>query len=118
LLAPADVLPGSLTQGFTFNVDLNANAGTVNVDASSTRADSGLRAGTVAVLEFQVKNNAPAGAAFVDLNKQQGSTLTLLQGQHASGAPFEFTLSPAPSDTPGSTLDGVVTVLTMSTGAA
>ena len=34
LLSPANVLPGSLTQGFTFHVDLNATAGTVNVDAS------------------------------------------------------------------------------------
>ena len=67
LLSPSDVLPGSLTQGFSFNVDLNANAGTVNVDATSSGTDSGLGAGTVAVLEFQVKSNAPAGAAFVDL---------------------------------------------------
>src|SRR5208282_4982369 len=63
LLSPADVLPGSLTQGFRFQVDINANAGTVNVDATSASADSGLGAGTVAVLEFQVKSNAPAGAA-------------------------------------------------------
>src|SRR5208337_917109 len=37
LLSPADVLPGSLTQGFTFQVDVNANAGTIGVDATSSR---------------------------------------------------------------------------------
>jgi len=110
LVSPADVLPGSLTQGFNFNVDLNANAGTVNVDATSTSADSGLGAGTVAVLEFQVKPNAPAGAGFVDLVPVQGSTATVLEGQNASGA-FRFVLSPAPSTSPGSPLDGAVTVL-------
>src|SRR5208282_420221 len=110
LVSPADVLPGSLTQGFSFSVDLNANAGTVDVDATSQTPDSSRGAGTVAVLEFQVKSKAPAGAGFVDLVPVQGSTATFIQGKNASGA-FQFVLAPAPSASPGSPLDGAVTVL-------
>src|SRR5208282_1396723 len=119
LLSPADVLPGSLTQGFTFSVNVNANAGTVNVNATlpplgkggAGGVDSGLGAGTVAVLVFQVKSAAPAGSAFVDLQAEQGDTPTLLQGEDASGHPFQFILAPTPTITLGGPIDGQVNVL-------
>ena len=75
--------------------------------ASSGR---GLGAGTVVMLEFQIMSDAPAGAAFVDLDAEQGSASTWLQGADSQGQPFRFVLSPAPDNTPGSPLDGLVTI--------
>jgi hypothetical protein len=96
------------------NINPNAQAGTVAVDETGGPVQ-GQGAGSVAVLVFQVKSIAPAGAAFVDLQQdlapQGGSERTALFGQDALGQPFQFTLSPAPSDAPGSPDDGLVTVL-------
>jgi hypothetical protein len=46
-----------------------------------------------------------------DLAPQNGSERTALFGQDALAQPFQFTLSPSPSDAPGSPDDAMVTVL-------
>jgi len=92
----AAVQLGSLTQRFSLSVDPNAQAGTVAVDAGGSPVQ-GQGGGSVAVLVFQVKSNAPAGNAFVDLQPdlapQGGSERTALFGQDPLGQPFGFVLS-------------------------
>jgi Cohesin domain len=110
----AAVQLGSLTQGFTLSVNPNAQAGTVAVDETGSPVQ-GQGGGSVAVLVFQVKSDAPAGTAFVDLQQdlvpQGGSERTALFGRDALGQAFQYVLSPAPSDAAGSKDDGLVTVL-------
>jgi hypothetical protein len=112
-LALVAVQLGSLTQGFSVSVNPDAQAGTVAVDESGSPVQ-GQGGGSVAVLVFQIKSDAPPGAAFVDLQQdlatQGGSEQTVLLGQDAQGQPFRFILSPAPSDAAGTPLDGVVRV--------
>jgi hypothetical protein len=106
---------GSLTQGFSLAVNPNAQAGTVAVDAVSDAPVTAPGPGSVAVLVLNLKDDAAPGPAFVDLQQslasQGGSERTALVGQDALGHYFQFILSPAVADAPGSPDDGVVTVL-------
>jgi len=114
--------PGSLTQpaqGFTISSDDDPQAGVLVVNATSAQALSGQGAGSVAVLEFQVKSAAPAGAAFVNLDASVPaaatpvleSESTQLSGVDGQGDPAIFVLSPAPSNAPGGPDDGLVNVV-------
>jgi len=116
------VQAGSLTQpaeGFTVSSDVDPQAGVLVVNATSAQPLSGAGAGSVAVLEFQVKLSAPAGAAVVNLDASVpatavsvlGADSTQLSGVDGQGDPAIFVLSPGPSNVPGSPDDGLVNVL-------
>ena len=73
------------------------------------RGDGG--AGSLAVIRFQVKADAPAGSASINLLENSGNTWTLPGGTNAQGNDFLFDLEPRPSNAAGSVLDGRIDVL-------
>ena len=112
-VSAADVQKGSLTEGFdSFAVRVDQDAGIIYISGYRTDGPlSGQGAGSVAVISFHVKNNAPPGEAFINLLENAGNCRTALSGADAQGNSFLFDLEPRPSNATGDALDGRVTIL-------
>ena len=108
----ANVLRGSLTGTFdSFTVNLDRAAGIICISGYRTAGPLGGSAGgSVAVINFQVRANAPAGPAIINLMQNVGTTWSLLGGTDAQGNDFLFDLQPRPSNAAGDPLDGVINV--------
>ena len=108
----ADVQRGSLTGAFdNFTVTIDAVAGIIRIEGYHTAGPlDGLGSGSVAMIDFHVKANAPAGAAFVNLLQNAGPTWTLAAGTDGQGNEFLFDLEPRPSNAAGNVLDGSINV--------
>jgi hypothetical protein len=96
---------GSLTADFDlFLVNHDAAAGTIRVGlgrSAGSVADRG--PGSVLLLTFRIRENAPSGRAVINLRRGLGLAATQLN----EGG---LELNPAPSDRAGDALDGVITV--------
>ena len=114
-VSAADVEKGSLTTGFdSFTVRVDQQAGIIYISGYGTDGPlMGQGAGSVANISFQVKDNAPAGAAFINLMASSGTARTALSGVDALGNPFLFDLEPRPSNAAGDALDGRIDVLSL-----
>ena len=108
----ADVLRGSLTETFdSFTVNLDRAAGIICISGYRTAGPlGGFAGGSVAVIDFTVRDNAPAGPAIINLMQNVGTTWSLLGGTDAQGNDFLFDLQPRPSNAAGDPLDGVINV--------
>lgn len=97
---------GSLTDDFDLLiVNHDAAAGTLRIGLSRTAGPiSEEGPGSVVLLTFRIKAEAPAGRAIINLRQSLGGTQTAL----SEGA---LELNPAPRDRAGDVLDGVITVL-------
>ncbi len=127
VVSVGDVVRGSLTQtfdNFTVNVDRAAgiiyisgyrglvSGGVVSGGVVSGGVVSGeLSGGSLALITFHVKPDAPAGAAIINLMQNAGSAWTALGGTDAQGNDFLFDLEPRPSNAAGDALDGCINVL-------
>ena len=91
-VSAADVQRGSLTAGFsTFTVRVDQDAGIIYISGYQTDgALLGQGAGSLATIDFHLKDNAPAGAAGVKLLKNVGDCWTVLGGMDALGDDFLF----------------------------
>ena len=102
-VSAADVQRGSLTAGFSsFVVRVDQDAGIIYISgyqrdgaipsplplSQRERGDGG--AGSLAVISFQVRDNAPAGAAGVQVLKNVGDCWTVLGGVDGLGNDFLF----------------------------
>ena len=67
--------------------------------------------GSLALISFQVRADAPAGAAVINLMESAGSVRTALGGTNGQGNDFLFDLQPRPSNVAGDVLDGWINVL-------
>ncbi len=113
----ADVVRGSLTQTFdNFTVNLDRAAGIIYISGYRGLVSGGVvsgewSGGSLALITFHVKDNAPAGPAIINLLQDAGSTVTALGGTDARGNDFLFDLEPRPSNAAGDALDGRVVVV-------
>ena len=82
-VSAADVQRGSLTGTFdSFTVSVDAAAGIIRIEGYRSAGPlDGLGSGSVALIDFQVKANAPAGAAAINLLQNAGTTWTSV-GRH------------------------------------
>ena len=74
--------------------------------------------GSLALITFHVKPDAPAGAAVINLMESVGSARTALGGTDGQGNNFLFDLQPRPSNVAGDVLDGSIDVLPAAVPAA
>lgn len=97
---------GTLTEGFdVFQANLDREHGTIRVGLGRTAgAIEGRGSGSVLRITFQVRADAPAGAAIINLRQGLGQTRTQLN----EGG---LDLIPDPSDEEGDALDGRILVL-------
>src|SRR5262249_11927941 len=97
---------GRLTRDFDlFATNIDADAGTIAVGLGRSAGPiEGRGAGSVLLLTFRIRTDAPAGRAIVNLREQLGTMRT----QVNEGA---FDLNPDPSDQGGAVLDGVIRVV-------
>ena len=113
----SDVVRGSLTQTFdNFTVNLDRAAGIIYISGYRGLVSGGVvsgewSGGSLALITFHVKDNAPAGPAIINLLQDAGSTVTALGGTDARGNDFLFDLEPRPSNAAGDALDGRVVVV-------
>ena len=109
----ADVLRGSLTQNFdNFTVNIDRAAGIIYISGYRSAGPlAGFGGGSLALITFHVKDNAPAGPAIINLLENAGSVRTALGGTDAQGNDFLFDLEPRPSNAAGDALDGRINVL-------
>ena len=100
-----DVQRGRLTADFDLMiVNLDAAAGTVRVGLSRSLGPIEDRGpGSVLLLTFQIKPDAPPGQAIINLRRDLAPTQTQLNEGW-------LVLGPAPSNRAGDILDGVITV--------
>ena len=107
-----DVHAGSLLKGFdSFAVSLDKSAGIIRLSATRSAGPlEGFGGGSVALIGFRIKDNAPPGAAIINLLQNAGTTQTLLGGTDAQGHDFFFDLEPQPSNAAGDALDGRIIV--------
>ena len=98
----ADVERGSLTAGFdSFVVNVDQAQGLIYISGyRSAGPVTGLGAGSLAVINFQVKADAPAGAAAINLLQNAGNTWSLPAGVTAQGTMFLFDLEPGQATLP------------------
>ena len=75
------------------------------------RGEGGDGGGSVAMIAFHLKDDAPPGEAIINLLQNAGSTQTALGGIDAQGNHFLFDLEPRPSNVAGDALDGRTIVL-------
>jgi hypothetical protein len=111
VLSTSDVTRGTLTEDFDlFAVNLDREAGTIRVGLGrSAGAVDGRGSGSVLHLIFQVRADAPAGPAIINLRQGLEQTRTQLN----EGG---LDLIPDPSDEAGDVLDGQITVLRKARG--
>ena len=65
----------------------------------------------MAVIDFTVRDNAPAGPTIINLMQNAGTTWSLPGGSNAQGNDFFFDLQPQVSNAAGDPLDGRITIL-------
>ncbi len=108
----ADVQRGSLTSSFdSFTVNVDQAAGLIRISGyRSAGPVAGSENGSLAVINFQVRANAPAGSAIINLLQNAGNTWSLPGGTDARGNDFLFDLQPGVSNATGDPLDGVINV--------
>jgi len=108
----ADVKRGSLTQSFdNFTVNIDRTAGIIRIRGYRTAGPLiGLAGGSLAAINFRIKDNAPAGPAIINLLQNAGATWSLPGGTDAQGNDFLFDLQPRLSNRAGDPLDGVINV--------
>ncbi len=111
-VSAADVQRGSLTQTFdSFAVNVDEVAGIIRISGYRTAGPlAGFAAGSLAVINFQVRADAPAGPTIINLLQNAGTTWTLLGGTDAQGNDFLFDLQPPVSNVAGDPLDGRINV--------
>ena len=113
----ADVVRGSLTQSFdNFTVNIDRAAGIIYISGYRGLVSGGVvsgewSGGSLALITFHVKPDAPAGPAIINLLENAGSARTALGGTDARGNDFLFDLEPRPSNVAGDALDGRINVL-------
>ena len=112
-VSAADVQRGSLTQTFdSFAVNVNEVAGIIRISGYRSAGPlAGSGGGSLAVINFQVRANAPAGPTIINLLQNAGTTWTLLGGTDAQGNDFLFDLQPQVSNVAGDPLDGRIVVV-------
>ena len=112
-VSAADIQRGSLTDGFdSFTVTVDAAAGIIRIEGYRSAGPlTGLGSGSVALIDFHVKDSAPAGAAAINLLQNAGTTWTSVAGMDGQGNDYLFDLEPRPSNTAGGALDGCIEVL-------
>lgn len=99
------VARGSLTTDFAlFDANINAAAGTVIIGGSSLEPLPARAPGSVALLTFRIKPDAPYGPIVLNLRQDLNGVSTALN----EGG---LDLIPDPSNTAGDILDGLITVL-------
>ncbi len=108
----ADVVRGSLTQSFdNFTVNIDGAAGIIYISGYRSAGPlAGFGSGSLALISFQVRADAPAGPAVINLLENAGSVRTALGGTDAQGNDFLFDLEPRPSNVAGDVLDGRINV--------
>ncbi len=124
VLSPSDIKLGSLTGAsgtdaagnpLTFNnfvVNLDRANGIIRLIGYRTAGPlHGLGSGSLAIIDFQVKSDAPVGAAIVNLMQNVGGTWSLPLGTDVQGNDFAFDLQPRASNAAGDPLDGRINVL-------
>ncbi len=108
----ADVVRGSLTQTFdNFTVNIDGAVGIIYISGYRGLVSGGVvsgewSGGSLALISFQVRADAPAGAAVINLMQNAGSAWTALGGTDGQGNDFLFDLEPRPSNAAGDVLDG------------
>ena len=109
----ADVVRGSLTRTFdNFTVNIDRAAGIIYISGYRSAGPlAGFGGGSLALITFHIKDNAPAGAAVINLLENAGSAWTALGGTDGQGNDFLFDLQPRPSNAAGDALDGRIDVL-------
>ena len=96
----------------TFLVNLDSAAGLIRIVGYRLWGPlEGLGSGSLVKINFQVKDDAPPGAAAVNLLQNAGTTTTLVGGANAQNQFFYYDLEPRPSNAPGSPLDGSIVVM-------
>ncbi len=126
VVSAADVVRGSLTESFdNFTVNIDRAAGIIYISGYRGLVSGGVvsggvvsggvvsgewSGGSLALITFHVKPDAPAGAAIINLMQNAGSAWTALGGTDAQGNDFLFDLKPRPSNAAGDVLDGRVDV--------
>jgi hypothetical protein len=102
-----EVTRGDLTGDFDLLLtNVNRGAGTIRVGLGRTAgAIQGRGSGSVVLLKFRVRADAPAGRAVINLRRGLGTTTTQLNDG-------DLDLHPDPSNTWGDALDGIVTIRT------
>ena len=113
VISTADVMRGSLTETFdNFTVNLDRAAGLIRISGYRSAGPlTSSAAGSVAVIDFTVRANAPAGPAIINLMQNLGTTWSLPGGTDAQGNDFLFDLQPRVSNAAGDPLDGRINVL-------
>ncbi len=113
VISTADVMRGSLTGTFdNFTVNLDRVAGLIRISGYHSAGPlTGSAAGSVAVIDFTVRDNAPAGPTIINLMQNAGTTWSLPGGSNAQGNYFFFDLQPQVSNAAGDPLDGRITIL-------
>ncbi len=108
----ANVQRGSLTNSFdSFTVNVDQAAGLIRISGyRSAGPVAGSGSGSLAVINFQVRANAPAGPAIINLMQNIGTTWSLPGGTDTRGNDFLFDLEPRVSNAAGDPLDGVINV--------
>jgi ELWxxDGT repeat protein len=103
---PGGVRRGTLTGDFNlFAVHVDAEAGTIRIGLGrSAGGITGRGGGSLVLITFRVRADAPAGAAVINLRHDLGAMTTLLN----EGG---LVLNPEPSNAEGDPLDGLITVL-------
>ena len=112
VISTADVMRGSLTGTFdNFTVNLDRVAGLIRISGYRSAGPlTGSAAGSVAVIDFTVRDNAPAGPTIINLMQNAGTTWSLPGGSDAQGNDFFFDLQPQVSNAAGDPLDGRINV--------
>ena len=112
-VSAADVQRGSLTQTFdSFAVNIDEVAGIIRISGYRTAGPvAGSGGGSLAVINFQVRANAPAGPAIINLLQNVGTSWSLPGGTDAQGNDFLFDLQPQVSNVAGDPLDGRIVVV-------
>ncbi len=116
VVSAADVVRGSLTQAFdNFTVNIDRAAGIIYISGYRGLVSGGVvsgewSGGSLALITFHVKPDAPAGPAIINLLENAGSARTALGGTDGQGNDFLFDLEPRPNNAAGDPLDGVINV--------
>lgn len=96
---------GSLTEDFDlFAVNANVTEGTIRVSMGRTEGPLGAgEEGSVLLVTFRVRDDAPAGSAIINLRESVGTTRT-----HLNEGGLD--LNPDPTDEEGDSLDGRIVI--------
>jgi hypothetical protein len=105
-LAVVSVRRGSLTRDFDlFAQNVDGEAGTLRVGLGRSAGPvQGRGAGSLVVVTFRIRTDAPARAVVLNLRRSLGQTVTQVNEGN-------FDLNPDPSDAVGDALDGLIRIL-------